>query len=63
MSDHWSVHASVSLLFLADLPNCIALTVLACAESGKPLAEAKAEIAGGISSVEWFAEQAARYVI
>src|SRR5215469_12368903 len=36
------------------------LAVLMTAEQGKPLAEAKGEIAYGASFVEWFAEEAKR---
>ena len=36
------------------------LGVILCAEMGKPLAEAKGEIAYGASFIEWFAEEAKR---
>ncbi|MEW5311842.1 MAG: hypothetical protein WDW38_003527 [Sanguina aurantia] len=36
------------------------IAVIMTMECGKPLAEARAEVAGGISSVEWFAEEGRR---
>ena len=42
------------------LENADDLGTILCAEMGKPLAEAKGEIAYGASFIEWFAEEAKR---
>jgi acyl-CoA reductase-like NAD-dependent aldehyde dehydrogenase len=43
--------------------NADDLALILTAENGKPLAEAKGEIAYGAGFVDWFAGEAVRYVV